>query len=82
MSLVHGRVDLIITSPPYACQGADVSTENRQSGNGPIRREDTTDYSPDRQNLGQARGHAYLQAIAGIYQACAMMLKLAGSSSS
>ncbi len=71
-------VDLILTSPPYACQVADVSTENLVSGVGPIRREDTSNYSHDRSNLGHARGDAYLAAMAEVYEACAAVLKPGG----
>ncbi|HWY90772.1 MAG TPA: DNA methyltransferase [Solirubrobacteraceae bacterium] len=73
-----GGVDLILTSPPYACQVADVAKENLRSGLGPIRRDDTTNYSPDRANLGHARGGAYLAAMAGVYHACAAVLKPGG----
>lgn len=74
----YGHVDLILTSPPYACQVADVATENLISGTGPIRREDTTNYSPDQSNLGHARGNAYLTAMAEVYEACAAVLKPGG----
>ena len=73
-----GGVDLILTSPPYACQVAAVAKENLKSGLGPIRHDDTTNYSPDRANLGHARGGAYLAAMAGVYHACAAVLKPGG----
>jgi modification methylase len=74
----HGQIDLIVTSPPYACQVADVSTENLVSGNGPLRRADTTNYSADRSNLGHARGVTYLAAMGEVYEACAAVLKPGG----
>jgi len=74
----RGRADLILTSPPYACQIADVSTENLASGTGPIQRDDTRNYSPDKRNLGHARGDTYLTAVGEIYQACAETLKPGG----
>ncbi len=74
----YGRVDLVLTSPPYACQVADVSNENIVSGTGPIRRVDTTNYSADRSNLGHARGNAYLAAMSEVYEACAAVLKPGG----
>ena len=74
----HRQVDLILTSPPYACQVADVSTENLISHSGSIRREDTSNYSPDRSNLGHARGDTYLAAMAEVYAACAAVLKPGG----
>jgi DNA modification methylase len=76
--IASGSVDLILTSPPYACEIADVSTENLISGNGPLRRVDTSNYSADRRNLGHARGGAYLDAMAEIYAACAAALKPGG----
>jgi len=76
--IASGAVDLILTSPPYACEIADVSTENIVSGRGPLRRVDTTNYSADRRNLGHARGSAYLEAMADIYAACATVLKPGG----
>jgi len=76
--IASGAVDLILTSPPYACEIADVSTENLISGNGPLRRVDTSNYSADRANLGHARGGAYLDAMAEIYAACAAVLKPGG----
>lgn len=74
----YGRVDLILTSPPYACEVADVSNANLVSGVGPIRREDTSNYSADKTNLGHARGRAYLAAMADVYEACAAVLKPGG----
>ena len=76
--IASGAVDLILTSPPYGCEIADVSTENLISGHGPLRRVDTTNYSANRRNLGHARGGAYLEAMAEIYAACAAVLKPGG----
>lgn len=76
--IASGAVDLILTSPPYACEIADVSTENLISGQGPLRRVDTSNYSADRRNLGHARGGAYLEAMTEIYAACAAVLKPGG----
>jgi modification methylase len=75
---LHGQVGLILTSPPYGCQIADVAAENLLSGKGPMRREDTTNYSVDRSNLGHARGHAYLTSMADVYAACAAVLRPGG----
>jgi modification methylase len=74
----HRPVDLIVTSPPYACQVADLAAENVKQGVGSLRREDTTNYSPDRSNLGHARGGAYLAAMAAVYAACAAVLRPGG----
>ena len=70
--------DLILTSPPYACQIADLATENLLTGTGSLRREDTHNYSPDRRNLGHARGNTYLTAMSDVYRACATVLKPGG----
>jgi modification methylase len=76
--LAPGQVDLVLTSPPYACQIADLAAENLKRGDGPLHREDTANYSPDRSNLGHARGDTYLAAMAEVYQACATVLKPGG----
>jgi modification methylase len=73
-----GAVDLVLTSPPYACEVADLRTENKVKGGGPLRRADTSNYSPDRRNLGHARGADYLAAMADIYRSCAAVLKPGG----
>jgi DNA modification methylase len=70
-----GAVDLILTSPPYACEVADI---NEVSGPCPLRRDDTTNYSRDRRNLGHARSADYLAAMSAIYRACATVLKPGG----
>jgi modification methylase len=74
----HRQVDLIVTSPPYSCQVATVFAENMLSHTGSLRREDTSNYSPDRRNLGHARGDAYLAAMADVYAACAAVLRPGG----
>jgi hypothetical protein len=73
--MAYGVADLILTSPPYACEVADL---NPVSGPEPLRRNDTTNYSRDRRNLGHARGSAYLVAMDDIYRACAEVLKPGG----
>jgi modification methylase len=73
--LAHGTVDLIVTSPPYACEVADVNPVNSPE---PLRRQDTTNYGPNRRNLGHARGAAYCTAMADVYEACAAVLKPGG----
>jgi modification methylase len=74
-SIASGAVDLVLTSPPYACEVADL---NQVSGPGPLRRTDTMNYSRDRRNLGHARGAGYLSAMAPIYRACASALRPGG----
>jgi DNA modification methylase len=72
--LAVGAADLVLISPPYACEVADVNPVRSE----PLRRVDTTNYSRDRRNLGHARGTTYLTAMAGIYEACAAVLKPGG----
>ncbi|HEY3865376.1 MAG TPA: DNA methyltransferase [Solirubrobacteraceae bacterium] len=74
----HRSVDLIVTSPPYACNIADVSSENLSTKAGPMRRVDTNNYSADPSNLGHARGEAYLEAMTAVYAACVAVLKPGG----
>lgn len=64
-----GRVDLICTSPPYACDVGNVDKANWDRGGGlcPSR---TRNYSVDRANLGHLRGDTYEAAMAEIYAAC------------
>jgi modification methylase len=76
--MAYGAVDLILTSPPYACNIAELAFENLDSGTGPLRREDTNNYGPDRANLGHARGGAYLAAMAEVYRGCAAVLRPGG----
>jgi modification methylase len=71
------QVDLILTSPPYGCHVAGVSAE-ASSGAGPLTADDAANYSADRTNLGHARGRAYLEAMAEIYDECVTVLKPGG----
>ncbi len=75
--MAYGRVDLILMSPPYACEVADICSDIRNKSE-PLCRHDTTNYSPDRRNLGHARGEAYLAAMSEIYRACVATLKPGG----
>ena len=75
--LAHGRVDLILTSPPYGC-GITEPEPPATIGDGPVSRKDTSNYGPDRRSLGHARGHSYLTAMADIYSVCAELLKPGG----
>ena len=72
-----GRVDLICTSPPYACDVGNVDKANWDRGGGlcPSR---TRNYSVDRANLGHLRGDTYEAAMAEIYAACYAALRPGG----
>ncbi|MDA8310172.1 MAG: DNA methyltransferase [Actinomycetota bacterium] len=72
-----GQVDLVVTSPPYACDAGIF--DPRAHGEG--RRScvaDSLNYSTDRANLGHARGPAYAAAMAEVYAACHSVLRPGG----
>lgn len=75
--LPYGRVDLVLSSPPYACEVGQL--DKRAWGTGgdlcPTR---ARNYSADHRNLGHARGRTYLEAMAEIYRVCAAVLKPGG----
>ena len=75
--LPYGRVDLVLTSPPYACEVGEVDKAAWRRGENLCANE-TRNYSRDRSNLGHARGDEYLTAMADIYAACAAVLKPGG----
>ena len=72
-----GSVDLILTSPPYACEIQMIDKQAWLAG-GSLGAKATRNYSADRGNLGHARGHGYRQAMGEVYTACAAALKPGG----
>jgi DNA modification methylase len=72
-----GRVDLILTSPPYACEVGELDKQAWGQGRDLSRRQ-TRNYSADRANLGHARRRRYLAAMAASYAADAAVLKPGG----
>jgi len=74
---VTGMVDLIVTSPPYACDAGVIDKQAWLAG-GRLCPPDTLNYSTDRANLGHARGTAYADAMADIYAACHAVLRPGG----
>ena len=72
-----GTVDLVATSPPYACTPGMIDKPAWRRG-GALARRDTENYSPDRANLGHARGAAYLAEMAGVYAGCLQLLRPGG----
>jgi len=72
-----GSVDLILTSPPYACQIEMIDKPAWLAG-GSLGAKDTRNYSADHRNLGDARGPHYRDAMAGVYAAAAAALKPGG----
>ena len=72
-----GQVDLIVTSPPYACDAGVIDKRAWLAGRR-LCPDDTLNYSTDRANLGHARGPAYETAMAEIYAACHAVLRPGG----
>jgi DNA modification methylase len=72
-----GSVDLIVTSPPYACEIQMIDKPVWLAG-GSLGAKDTRNYSADRGNLGHARGARYRAAMADVYAASAAALKPGG----
>jgi hypothetical protein len=72
-----GSVDLILTSPPYACEIQTIDKQAWLQG-GSLGAKDTRNYSTDRTNLGHARGQHYQAAMAAVYHASAAALKPGG----
>jgi modification methylase len=72
-----GTVDLVATSPPY---GGDVSMIDKPAwlAGRSLCRRDTLNYSPERANLGHARGDRYLAELACVYAGCFAVLRPGG----
>ena len=72
-----GQVDLIATSPPYAC---DVGTINKPAwlAGRPLCDRDSLNYSESESNLGRARGQRYLEEMAAVYAGCYELLRPGG----
>jgi hypothetical protein len=74
---VAGEVDLVATSPPYACDAGVIDKPAWISGARLCDRT-TLNYSDDTANLGHARGGAYRSAMAAVYTACHTVLRPGG----
>ena len=72
-----GRVDLVVTSPPYACDAGVIDRKAWVAG-GRLCDTESLNYSADRANLGHARGQAYAEAMAEVYVACHAVLRPGG----
>ena len=72
-----GTVDLVATSPPYACTPGMIDKRAWLAGERLCDR-DTENYSPDRANLGHARGADYLAEMATVYAGCLQLLRPGG----
>jgi modification methylase len=72
-----GMVDLVATSPPYACDVGMIDKRAWLAGRSLCRR-DTLNYSTERANLGHARGDRYLSELARVYAGCFEVLRPGG----
>jgi tRNA G10 N-methylase Trm11 len=74
---VAGSVDLVATSPPYACDVGTIDKAAWLAGRSLCDRA-SRNYSPSRTNLGHARDEAYLAQMADVYGACHAVLRPGG----
>jgi DNA modification methylase len=74
---VAGRVDLVVTSPPYACDAGVIDKPGWRAGH-PLCPRDTLNYSRDPANLGHAHGDAWRSGITGVLAGCAWLLRPGG----
>jgi DNA modification methylase len=72
-----GRVDLVVTSPPYACDAGVIDKPGWRAGQ-PLCPRDTLNYSRDPDNLGHAHGQAWRSGIAEVLAGCAWLLRPGG----
>jgi modification methylase len=74
---VAGRVDLVVTSPPYVCDAGVIDKPGWRAGQ-PLCPRDTLNYSRNPANLGHARGDAWLSGITEVLAGCARLLRPGG----
>jgi tRNA G10 N-methylase Trm11 len=74
---VAGRVDLVVTSPPYACDTGVIDKPTWQAG-GSMCPRDTLNYSGDPANFGRARGVDWRAGIGQVLAGCARVLRPGG----
>jgi modification methylase len=72
-----GRVDLVVTSPPYACEAGMIDKPGWRAGQ-PLCPKDTLNYSRDPANLGRARGQDWRAGITKVLASCAVLLHPGG----
>jgi tRNA G10 N-methylase Trm11 len=77
LKTVRNQVDLIIVSPPYACDAGVIDKRAWLRGQR-LCDESTENYSPDPRNLGHARGRVYRTVMAEVYTQCLAMLRSGG----
>ena len=74
---LSGRVDLVVTSPPYACDTGMIDKPAWQAGQ-PLCPKDTLNYSRDPANLGRTRGESWRAGIGEVLAGCAHLLRPGG----
>jgi modification methylase len=74
---VAGRVDLVVTSPPYLCDAGVIDKPGWRAGH-PMCPRDTLNYSRDPANLGHARGDSWRSGIGQMLAGCAWLLRPGG----
>jgi modification methylase len=74
---VAGRVDLVVTSPPYACDAGVIDKPVWRAG-GSMCPRDSLNYSRDPANLGRSRGQGWRTGIAEVLAGCAQLLRPGG----
>lgn len=72
-----GNVDLVATSPPYACDAGTIDKSAWLAGRRMCNTA-TLNYSSRQANLGNARGRTYLTEMAAVYAACFEVLRPGG----
>jgi modification methylase len=72
-----GQVDLLVTSPPYACEAGVIDKPAWRAGQ-PLCPKDTLNYSRHPANLGRARGAARQHGISQVLAGCGQLLRPGG----
>lgn len=72
-----GRVDLVVTSPPYGCDAGIIDKPGWLSGRR-LCPPESRNYSADVANLGHARGERYAADMAAVYASCFEVLRPGG----
>ncbi|MDA8313905.1 MAG: class I SAM-dependent methyltransferase [Actinomycetota bacterium] len=72
-----GRVDLVCTSPPYACDAGVIDKPGWLAGRR-LCPPHSLNYSTDSGNLGHARGERYADQMGAVYAGCFRLLRPGG----
>jgi hypothetical protein len=73
----RGRTDLVVTSPPYACEAGVIDKQAWLRGSR-LCDPSTLNYSADRTNVGHLRGGEYRAAMTAVYAQCYAVLRPGG----